>query len=190
VLIVATYRSDELHRAHPLRPLLAELDRIGWVTRMDLDRLTRQDTGRLAALIIGRKPDDDLLAAVYGRSQGNPLFIEALCGDSEPGAGLPESLRDLLVAAIAANPALVPPGRAPGEQSWHWYAAHDTARALTSAWHAAGQARRALAYAEQLAMVARVLELWEQVPDAAQRIGADHTAALEAAARAATRSCS
>ena len=25
--MVATYRSDELHRRHPLRPLLAELER-------------------------------------------------------------------------------------------------------------------------------------------------------------------
>ena len=35
VLIVVTYRSDELHRTHPLRPLLAELGRLelggrGW----------------------------------------------------------------------------------------------------------------------------------------------------------------
>jgi predicted ATPase len=29
VLIVVTFRSDDLHRAHPLRPLLAELDRVG-----------------------------------------------------------------------------------------------------------------------------------------------------------------
>ena len=29
LLIVVTYRSDELHRTHPLRPLLAELDRVG-----------------------------------------------------------------------------------------------------------------------------------------------------------------
>ena len=77
------------------------------------------------------------------------------------------------------------PGRAAGEQSCHWYAAHDTARALVSAWQAAGQAGRALAYAEQLAMLSRVLELWEQVPDAAQRLGADHVAVLEAAARVA-----
>jgi ATP/maltotriose-dependent transcriptional regulator MalT len=273
VLIVATYRSDDLHRTHPLRSLLAELDRIGWVTRMDLGRLTRQDTGLLVAQITGRKPDDDLLAAVYRRSQGNPLFVEALLGDGEPGAGLPESLRDLLVAAvrrlpeqtqevvrvasaggvrtghgllaavtgldgaalagalrpavaanvlltdpdgyvfrhalireavhdellpgergqvhgrfaeaIAAEPALVMPGRAAAEQAWHWYAAHDATRALVSAWQAAGQAGGALAYAEQLAMLSRVLELWEQVPDAAQRIGADHAAVLEAAARAA-----
>ena len=36
MLIVVTYRSDELHRTHPLRPLLAELGRIGWVQRIDL----------------------------------------------------------------------------------------------------------------------------------------------------------
>ncbi len=36
VLIVVTYRSDDLHRTHPLRPLLAELGRVDWVTRMDL----------------------------------------------------------------------------------------------------------------------------------------------------------
>ena len=36
LLIVVTYRSDELHRTHPLRPLLAELDRVGWVPRMEL----------------------------------------------------------------------------------------------------------------------------------------------------------
>ena len=273
VLIVATYRSDELHRAHPLRSLLAELDRIGWVTRMDLARLTRQETGQLAAQITGHKPDDDVLAAVYRRSQGNPLFVEALFGDGGPAAGLPESLRDLLVAAvrrlpeqtqevvriasaggeqtghellaavtgldgaalaralrpavaanvlltdpdsyvfrhalireavhdellpgergqvhrrfaeaIAADPDLVTPGRSAAEQARHWYAAHDMTRALVSAWHAASQAGRALAYAEQLAMLSRVLELWDQVSDAAQRIGADHAAVLEAAARAA-----
>ena len=256
VLIMVTYRSDDLHRSHPLRPLLAELDRIDWVTRMDLGRLTRQGTGQLVAQIIGRDPDDDRLAAVYRRTEGNPLFVEALLGDGELGSGLPESLHDLLVAgvrrlpeesqevvrvasaggertghgllaavtgldgtalaralrpavaanvlltdpdgymfrhalireavhdellpgersqlhsrfaeAIGADPALVMPGRAPGEQSYHWYAAHDTTRALMSAWKAADQAGRSLAYAEQLAMLSRVLELWPQVPDAAR----------------------
>jgi len=278
VLIVATYRSDDLHRTHPLRPLLAELDRIDWVSRMDLGRLSRPDTAQLVAQIIGREPADDLLAAVYQRAEGNPLFTEALVGNSagngEPGSGLlPESLHDLLMAGlrrlpeetqevvrvasaggdrighglltavtgldgtalgralrpavaanvllaesdgyafrhalireavhdellpgeagqvhsrfaevIAADPALVTPGRAPGEQARHWHAARDMPRALVSAWQAAGQARRALAYAEQLAMLSRVLELWDQVPDAAERIGADHVAVLEEAVRAA-----
>ena len=60
-----------------------------------------------------------------------------------------------------------------------------TTRALVSAWQAAGQAGQAVAYAEQLAMLSRVLELWQQVPDASERIGADHAAVLEAAARTA-----
>jgi hypothetical protein len=73
--------------------------------------------------------------------------------------------------AIAADPALVMPGRAAFERAWHWYTPHDTTRTLTSAWQAAGQAGRALAYGEQLAMLSRVLDLWPQVPDAAQGIG-------------------
>jgi len=36
LLIIVTFRSDELHRAHPLRPLLAELGRIEWVDRIEL----------------------------------------------------------------------------------------------------------------------------------------------------------
>jgi len=91
VLIVATYRSDDLHRTHPLRPLLAELDRIGWVTRMDLSRLTRRDTEQLVAQIIGREPGDDLLAAVYGRTEGNlrsaSAHITSRC--SKRRSGLP-----------------------------------------------------------------------------------------------------
>ena len=111
---MVTYRSDDLYRVHPLRPLLAELGRISWVTRMDLARLTRQDTGRLVAQITGRGPDEDLLAAVYRRTEGNPLFVEALLGDGELGSGLPESLRDLLVAAVRRLPE--DPGGGPGRE--------------------------------------------------------------------------
>jgi predicted ATPase len=72
VLIVATYRSDDLHRTHPLRPLLAELDRIDWVSRMDLGRLSRPDTAQLVAQIIGRAPASRRPAAavVFSRRGG------------------------------------------------------------------------------------------------------------------------
>ena len=56
LLIVVTFRSDELHRTHPLRPLLASLDRIAWVERIELPRLTRYDTGELVVRILGRQP--------------------------------------------------------------------------------------------------------------------------------------
>ena len=273
LLIVVTYRSDDLHRTHPLRPLLAELGRVSWVTRIELGRLTRADTDELVARITGREPREDAARAVYRRTEGNPLFVEALIGDGELDSGLPESLRDLLIAgvrrlpeqtqdvvriasaggdqvghallaavtgldgtalatalrpAVAANvlltgpdgyafrhtlireavrdellpgergglhgrfaraiegdPLLVPPGRAAVERAYHWYAAMDMAWALISAWQAAAESGRALAHAEQLAMLSRVLELWDHVADAAGRIGADHVAVLEAAVRAA-----
>ena len=41
VLLVITFRSDELHRSHPMRPVIAELERIEGVVRLDLPRLTR-----------------------------------------------------------------------------------------------------------------------------------------------------
>ncbi|MFD0540304.1 hypothetical protein ACFQY7_47430 [Actinomadura luteofluorescens] len=47
------------------------------------------------------------------------------------------------------------------------------------------EARKAVAYAECLAMLERVLQLWDKVPDAAERIGADHVSVLEDAANAA-----
>ena len=274
VLIVASYRSDELDRTHPLRPLLAELDRIGWVERAELPRLPRRTCAELVAGILGREPEPSLADRVYERTEGNPLFVEALLSrDGGLSRGLPDSLRDLLAAsvhrlpeetqevlrvasaggervghallgavtrlgdeglaaalrpavagnvlvtdaegyafrhalireviyedllpgehtrlhtrfaeAIGADPALVPPGQAAIEQAHHSYAAHDVTGALVSAWHAAHQAGRGLAQAEQLGMLSRVLELWDKVPDAAQRIGTDRAGVLEEAVQAA-----
>ena len=105
LLIVVTFRSDELHRTHPLRPLLASLDRIDWVERIELPRLTRNDTGELVVRILGRQPAGDLADALYHRSEGNPLFIEALlCCDGELSQELPESLRDLLLDSVRRLP--------------------------------------------------------------------------------------
>lgn len=53
--------------------------------------------------------------------------------------------------------------------------------ALISVWQAAAEGVAALAYAEQLAMLSRVLELWDSVPDAADRLGVDHVRVLEEA---------
>jgi DNA-binding CsgD family transcriptional regulator len=67
----------------------------------------------------------------------------------------------------------------------HWHAAHDSPWALIGAWRAAAQAGRAVAAAERLSLLARVLELWDQVPDAAERIDADHVGVIEEAVSAA-----
>jgi DNA-binding CsgD family transcriptional regulator len=111
------------------------------------------------------------------------LIRESMQEELLPGEG--GRLHCRFAEAISSDPALVPPGRAAAEQAHHWYAAHDLTRALVSAWQAAAESGQALAYAEQLAMLSRVLQLWDRVPDAADRIGASKLAVLEAALRAA-----
>ncbi|WP_277949926.1 ATP-binding protein [Bailinhaonella thermotolerans] len=272
VMLIASFRSDELHRAHPLRPVLAELGRLDTVVRVDLPRLSRDEVAQQMAAILERAPARSQVDSVYSRSEGIPLFVEALMEADEDC--LPASLQDLIIgsieklpepaqhvlrhvsaaksskvghrllaavtglagpdldnalrAAVTANVlvadaegyafrhalmreavhdellpgerarlharfaeeiakdrSLVPHGRGSIEIAHHWYHARNDERALVSAWEAAEKAAHALAYNEQVQLLERVLELWEKVPDAAERLNVDHTAvvleALEAA---------
>ena len=43
LLLVLTYRTDDLHRRHPVRPFLAELDRSERVDRLEVDRFDRKE---------------------------------------------------------------------------------------------------------------------------------------------------
>ncbi|MEO3787127.1 AAA family ATPase [Actinocorallia sp. B10E7] len=98
VLVLVTYRSEALHRDHPLRPLLAELDRVDRVERLELRRLTPAETAQM----LGERADAGRAREVFRRSEGNPLFVEALAG--EETAELPESLRDLVLAGVRRLP--------------------------------------------------------------------------------------
>jgi DNA-binding CsgD family transcriptional regulator len=105
VLLVVTFRSDELHRTHPLRPLLAELARMDGVTRLELPRLSRGQAAAQLEGILGGPPGAALTDAVYTRGGGIPLFTEALVNsDGTVSAGLPWSLRDLLSGAVKELP--------------------------------------------------------------------------------------
>ena len=87
VLIVATYRSDELHRRHPLRPWLAEMERLPRVTRLELPRLGPDDIRRQVEAITGEAADPGLVATIVRRAAGNPFFTEELlaAGATERG---------------------------------------------------------------------------------------------------------
>ena len=56
LLVVATYRSDELHPQHPLQLALAELDRSRRLERLELAPFGREDLSRLLGGILGRLP--------------------------------------------------------------------------------------------------------------------------------------
>ncbi|MDX3054776.1 AAA family ATPase [Streptomyces sp. NE06-03E] len=259
LVVIGTYRADDVHRRHPLRPLLAELDRLRTVRRIELDRFSRAEVGRQLTGILAMAPDAALVDDIFERSDGNAFFVEELarsvecCGDS---SGLSDSLRDLLLvrvealpenaqriariiaeggstvehpllaavaglseddldealrAAVGANLLLPAPDTdgyrfrhslvreavsddlLPGERTRlnrryaealeadpslaraderaarlasYWYAAHDAVKALPAVLQAAVAARRRYAYSEQLRLLERAMELWDDVPDA------------------------
>ena len=100
--LVVTYRSDELHRRHPLRPLLAELERVAGVERIALERFDREEVVQQLEGILHGPVTDDLADRLYGRSQGNALYTEELLAASEDADGwlLPETLRDALLTRV------------------------------------------------------------------------------------------
>lgn len=101
VSILATYRSDDLHRQHPLRPALAEWARLPTVARLQLGPLTDADARSLiTALHPGGLSDTDR-RNIVDRAEGNPFFIEELVAATEVvGGALPTDLSDLLLVRL------------------------------------------------------------------------------------------
>jgi DNA-binding CsgD family transcriptional regulator/tetratricopeptide (TPR) repeat protein len=274
VMLVGTYRSDDLHRRHPLRAVIAELDRSGSAQRLELDRFDRGELREMIASILACDPSVDLIDMVFERSEGNAFFAEELVAARGTAEQIPMSLRDTMLARIdalsegaqqllrivsvigrradhrlvsalgdtpqaelslgvrdatehqvlvvepdgaayrfrhalvreAVYDDLLPgervrlhsrlaelltahpewceggPAAVAGELAGHWYAAHDAPRALKAMLDAAGDAERMYAYPEALAYVERALELWPQVPDAAELCGIRHIDVVQYAA--------
>ncbi|MFI7109739.1 ATP-binding protein [Nonomuraea sp. NPDC050227] len=90
VLLLITYRPHQTGDGL----LLSELARRPRATALRLDRLDRQDVGRQLTAILGTEPDAAAVLRVHERSDGNPLFVEALARADER---TPDSLRDLLL---------------------------------------------------------------------------------------------
>ncbi|MFG1708365.1 ATP-binding protein [Nonomuraea sp. M3C6] len=103
VLIIMTYRSDDLHRQHPLRPVLAELGRVHGVHRLDLPRLSRDEVAQQMTGILGEVPEYGKVQKVYERSEGIPLFVEAMLEGGED-CTFPESMQDLILNSVERLP--------------------------------------------------------------------------------------
>jgi DNA-binding CsgD family transcriptional regulator/tetratricopeptide (TPR) repeat protein len=99
--LLATYRSDELHRRHPLLPVLAELERSGRAQRLNLARFDRAELAAQLTGIRGSAPEPDLLDSILRRSQGNPFYAEELLASGPFDAAIPDTLRDVLFARIS-----------------------------------------------------------------------------------------
>ncbi len=101
VMLLLSYRTDELHRRHPLRSLLAELERLEQVRRLELAPFDRDELIEALADITGEPPGEKLVERLYARSEGNPLYIEELLAAGLDGRGAaPQSLRDAFMLRI------------------------------------------------------------------------------------------
>ena len=103
VLLVGTYRSDELHRRHPLRPLLIGWERVRTVDRVELLRFQRDEVATQLAAILADEPRPGLVDLVFDRSGGNAYLVEELAGVIRRGgdpANLPPSLVDVLLSGM------------------------------------------------------------------------------------------
>ena len=102
VVVVASYRADDLHRRHPLRPLLAELVRLPGVERLELGPLPDAEVGALVRGLTG--PDghlsEDAVRDVVARAEGNAFYAEELLAAGLGGESLPHGLTDVLLARV------------------------------------------------------------------------------------------
>jgi DNA-binding CsgD family transcriptional regulator len=103
VLLLATYRSDELNRRHPLRPLVASWERLRSVERLELRRFDHAEVAAQLGAIFAAEPAAGLVDLVFDRSGGNAYLVEELAGLVRGGgdpADLPPSLRDVLLSRV------------------------------------------------------------------------------------------
>lgn len=100
VSLVASYRSDDLHRRHPLRRQIAEWSRLRSVERLQLEPLERADVRRLVRLIQTRHLTEADVAVIVDRAEGNAFFVEELVGAGGDGLALPEDLAGLLMVRV------------------------------------------------------------------------------------------
>jgi DNA-binding SARP family transcriptional activator len=106
LLVLGSYRSDGDGRER-LASLAVELARDGQLDRIDLDRLSTEET---SALLGALDPSGALVAhadALHADTGGNPLFVHELGrylldvpSDRRSRAPVPDSIRDLVVARL------------------------------------------------------------------------------------------
>ncbi|MGW0678642.1 helix-turn-helix transcriptional regulator [Streptomyces sp. NPDC002767] len=103
--VFASYRADDLHRRHPLRPLLAELVRLPSVERLELRPMADAEVARLVRALRAEVLSDTTVRRIVERAEGNAFYAEellaALPGDVDPAApAMPSGLADVLLIRI------------------------------------------------------------------------------------------
>jgi predicted ATPase len=88
LLVVGTYRPEEVADGHALTSMLHQLRHDDQLVEIALSPLSRAETGILAANVAERDLPQKLVDCLYGETEGNPLFIVETVR-----AGLPDEVR-------------------------------------------------------------------------------------------------
>lgn len=78
LLLVGSYREDELHQNLALERLVAELNRLRLLTVVRLDRLSQPEIAALAEHFLGQPLSAAASRLLYTQSEGNPFFAEEI----------------------------------------------------------------------------------------------------------------
>jgi DNA-binding NarL/FixJ family response regulator len=100
IVLVGTYRPDEVARDPALRRRVAELARVAVVRRIALAGLDRNGVARQATAVLGIPPPPSLVDELVRRGAGNPFFTEELAGAHLAGESIPTLLSELLAADL------------------------------------------------------------------------------------------
>ena len=100
VALVTSYRSDDLHRRHPLRSTVAEWVRVPGVVRLPLPPLADTDVRTLVRALHGGDLAPADLVRIVSRAEGNAFFAEELVAAELGSSGLPDDLADLLLVRL------------------------------------------------------------------------------------------
>lgn len=99
VSLVVSYRSDDLHRRHPLRRQVAEWMRLRGVDRLQLDPLRDDDVRLLVRALHPSTMSEAEYSSIVDRAEGNPFFVEELVGAAWSGQ-VPGELADVLLVHL------------------------------------------------------------------------------------------
>jgi class 3 adenylate cyclase len=143
LLLVGTYRDVEVDRHHRLSGTLAELFRQPVTSCLTLGGLDQDQVGRFIGNVAGIDPRAELVAALHGRTEGNPYFVGELVrllaaehrleASGLLAGGVPEGIRHVIGRRLNRS-------RTPSPRACRWPACR--AGSSTSTWSPAPSACR------------------------------------------------
>ncbi|TCC53819.1 helix-turn-helix transcriptional regulator [Kribbella capetownensis] len=100
--LVVSYRSDDLHRRHPLRRPIAEWSRNPRVRRVNVAPLDSDESRTLLDSLVSKPLSEAEVRRILDRAGGNAFFTEELVAAASMGDGdaVPPDLADLLLVRL------------------------------------------------------------------------------------------